>query len=339
MTSVLVVGGGSIGQRHALNALTHSPDTTVSLVSTHSVISSQLTSHDRVSISSKIILDRHYDYAIIASPSSKHILDFNACKSNCNSILIEKPLYSAWDSLPDEINFSVEDYKKTSVGYVLRFDPIICKTKQIVQSNSYGPVRKARVWAGQYLKDWRPSVNYMNTVSANKNLGGGVLHELSHELDYITFLLGFPEKVIAISGKYSDLKLDVEDSIDVLMSYPDKSVTVSLDFIAKSPSLGFELLLDQATITADFTKRLLVIAQNNESQASIPMKLDSFNDLYLEQQQYMLDWASNRDNNLNNTSPYEPCGLRHGQDVMSLVQSILLSCDNQEWSNFNFSNS
>ena len=85
-----------------------------------------------------------------------------------------KSSFSAWDS--DGIDFSHVTSKNVIVGYVLRFDPIILNAKAIIDSGKFGSVLSARVWAGQDLREC-PNVDYNKTVSASRNLGGGVLHE------------------------------------------------------------------------------------------------------------------------------------------------------------------
>ena len=61
--------------------------------------------------------------------------------------------------------------------------------------------------------------NYENNVSANKNLGGGVLLELSHEINYLNWLFGDVKWVKASISKQSSLKLDVEDTANIILSF------------------------------------------------------------------------------------------------------------------------
>ena len=58
-------------------------------------------------------------------------------------------------------------------------------------------------------------------MSANKKLGGGVLLELSHEIDYATWLLGI-HFTLCSSRKLSNLDLDVEDYANLIFEYRDK---------------------------------------------------------------------------------------------------------------------
>ena len=74
-----------------------------------------------------------------------------------------------------------------------------------------GTIYTIHVEAGQFLPSWRPNSDYRNTVSASKELGGGVMTELSHELDYISWIFGKPTWVNAQNGKISNLEVNVED--------------------------------------------------------------------------------------------------------------------------------
>ena len=52
-------------------------------------------------------------------------------------------------------------------------------------------------------------------ISISKSLGGGVLNELSHEIDYCIFLFGFPKKVLAFnfnSKKYDHVMLMINQT-------------------------------------------------------------------------------------------------------------------------------
>ena len=48
--------------------------------------------------------------------------------------------------------------------------------------------------------NWRPKQDYHTSYSAYKNKGGGVLLDLSHELDYATWIFG------SLKPQYSQIK-------------------------------------------------------------------------------------------------------------------------------------
>ncbi len=70
-----------------------------------------------------------------------------------------------------------------------------CKSEGIDRFGKIGRVLWLNVESGQYLPDWRPWQNYRESYSARQELGGGIILDGSHELDYICWLLGRPTEV------------------------------------------------------------------------------------------------------------------------------------------------
>ena len=85
------------------------------------------------------------------------------------------------------------------------------------------------------LPDWRPQSDYRKGVSAIKKLGGGVLLELSHEIDYATWLFGNPISLFCSSRKLSNLDLDVEDYANLIFEYGDKMSQFIWIFFKENP--------------------------------------------------------------------------------------------------------
>ena len=74
-------------------------------------------------------------------------------------------------------------------------------------------------------------------MSARRFLGGGVLLELSHELDYLRWIFGEVNWVKAVLAKQSNLEIDVEDTAFLILGLVQQSskknliCSVDLDFI------------------------------------------------------------------------------------------------------------
>ena len=57
------------------------------------------------------------------------------------------------------------------------------------------------VLCGSYLPSWRKNIIYNKSYSSDKKKGGGVLLDLSHEIDYITWILGsFTKNILSIKN-------------------------------------------------------------------------------------------------------------------------------------------
>ncbi len=65
-------------------------------------------------------------------------------------------------------------------------------------------------------------------------MGGGVSIDLIHELDYLCYLFGLPQRVRLEKGKYSSLEIDSDDLALYQLAYPDKLAQIYLDYFGVS---------------------------------------------------------------------------------------------------------
>ena len=87
----------------------------------------------------------------------------------------------------------------------------------LTDERAIGRVVAARIAVGEYLPGWHPYEDYRTSYAARRDLGGGVILTLIHELDYAYWLFGAPRRLFAVGGHLSDLELDVEDTASILM--------------------------------------------------------------------------------------------------------------------------
>ena len=135
------------------------------------------------------------------------------------------------------IKIHEKTHTPTAVGYCLRYMPSAIKMKELLDQKKIGNIYNAFVDIGQYLPDWRPSIKYRDSVSSKLILGGGALLELSHEIDYLQWLFGSLEVHYAQLRSSSELNLEVEELVDlVLISEIGTVCNVHLDFLQKKAS-------------------------------------------------------------------------------------------------------
>ena len=105
------------------------------------------------------------------------------------------------------------------VGYNLRYMKSLIKFREILSKKKIGKILSVRSEVGSYLPSWRKDTDYKKSVSAKKKLGGGVLLELSHDIDYLFWLFGKVEWVSATIYKQSNLKIDTEDTAIITLGF------------------------------------------------------------------------------------------------------------------------
>jgi predicted dehydrogenase len=111
----------------------------------------------------------------------------------------------------------------------------------------------ARVEVGQYLPDWHPSEDYRQGYSARHDLGGGVILDAIHEIDYIRWLLGPVRSVACFAGTLSRLEVETEDTAAVLLRFAGGAIgEVHLDYVQRAYSRTCQVIGDEGTIRWDY---------------------------------------------------------------------------------------
>ncbi len=107
-------------------------------------------------------------------------------------------------------------------------------------------------YVGQDLRDWRPGRDHRTTASATQQAGGGVLRDLSHELDYLLWLFGPWQRVAALGGSSGARQVDVDDHLDLLLQMTrSQTVHVHMDYLDRSGIRRIRVNLPEETIEAD----------------------------------------------------------------------------------------
>lgn len=247
---ILIVGHGSIGSRHLRIVRSSLPDADIRVLR-HQPCSKVPEFADGCFSSIGEALAFSPEIAILANPAIFHMeIATPLAEIGCH-LLIEKPISDRPDDVPALIATANARNAIVQVGYNLRFIPSLVFFRELVHARHIGRVLSIRCEVGQYLPSWRPGTDYRTGVSARSELGGGVLLELSHELDYLRWIFGNVLWLSAWVGKQSSLEIDVEDTAHLILAHvgfePDERpiTNLSMDFIRH-----------------DTTRRCLAIGEN-----------------------------------------------------------------------------
>ena len=200
-------------------------------------------------------LNQKPDAVLVTNPTSLHIQSaLSAAKHGCH-IFIEKPISNTLDGIDELIDIVHKKNLVVLVGCNLRFHPCLQFIKKLLDEKRIGKVVSVRVQIGQYLPDWHPWEDYRTMYSAQKSLGGGIILDAIHELDYIGWLLGDVTQVFSFSDKLSDLDIDTEDVAEILLRFKTGAIAeVHLDYIQRYPSRSCEIIGDEGSIILDINK-------------------------------------------------------------------------------------
>jgi predicted dehydrogenase len=135
------------------------------------------------------------------------------------------------------------------VGFQLRYHPGFQRVTEWFYSGEIGRPLGFQAQVGQWLPDWRPGRDYRETYSTRIGMGGGVILDLSHELDLAIAFMGPVRRVSCICGRYSDLEIETEDMAEVSLEHEgDRLSQVHMDCVQRVYSRTCRIIGAEGTI-------------------------------------------------------------------------------------------
>jgi len=233
---ILIVGLGSIGKRHLRLARDLFPQADIRVLRHQECAETPEYSNgcfNRIEQATGFAPQ----VAVIANPATFHVAAAQHLAKAGVHLLVEKPLAADVAGIPELLATVRRSGTVLLTGYNLRFLPSLRKFRELLHAGEVGRVISVRCEIGQFLPSWRPGADYRQGVSARRELGGGALLELSHEIDYLRWIFGEVDQVQARIGQQSALEINVEDTAHLILGFaPGENGyrlagTLNMDFV------------------------------------------------------------------------------------------------------------
>lgn len=256
LRKLLIVGLGSIGKRHIQVMQEISADIEIAVLRHIRCddLDMSTVGADHCFTKFSEVIEFSPDAAIVANPASKHVdVAIKLAKIGVH-LLIEKPISDGPDGVSQLIQLCNDRSLILMTGYNLRFLPSLARFRELIHKRQQiGRVLSVQTNVGQFLPSWRPSSDYRKTVSAQQLLGGGVLLELSHEVDYLLWIFGDAQWVFGNIEKVSDLEIDVEDTVNLILGMKGSeghsiTATVNIDFVRHDTTRTCTVIGEKGTL-------------------------------------------------------------------------------------------
>ena len=266
---LLVIGCGSIGQRHAANAAALSR---VGVFDADVPLAKRCAEGVGARLFETVAdaLAWKPNAAVIATPHRSHLDLARTAIDAGADVLIEKPLSHAYEGVPEFIGHTSRAQRRAYVVCNMRFHPGPATLKRSL--NRIGRPLFARAHVGNYLPAMRPGRDYRELYAARRSEGGGVILDAVHEIDYLSWLFGPAASVACSAGHISDLDIDVEDhALLALHHVSDVRVSAELDYLRPRKSRGCEVIGTEGVLSwhsdGKTPERCLVrFSENSESE-------------------------------------------------------------------------
>lgn len=248
----LVLGTGSIGQRHISNLLDCGVEVTAYSYRKAVLPESLLTN---VSYLDDLNEGSYsgFDAVIIANRTDLHITSALEAMSQVKSIFIEKPLGVTLHGI-DYLLASEDKYKRNiEAGFMLRFHPNLQWIREYLSNGELGEIMHIKASVGQFLPDWRPGSNYKDSYSSIRRYGGGVIFDLIHELDLVYWLGDEVEDVCAMTRYVDILGIETESIAQIGLRLKSGILAqVHLDYVRPGYERHLEIVGSAGTLEWDY---------------------------------------------------------------------------------------
>ena len=294
---ILIIGYGSIGKKHANIIKNYFKNYHLYILTSQKIT-------NLVNIKSlENIKNINPDFVIISSETHKHYKHLSFLEKNFENkkILVEKPLFDK------KINFKIKK-NKVFIAYNLRFHPILNFLKKEIRNKV---IWSTNINCSSYLPNWRLNRDYRKTYSASKKKGGGVVLDLSHEIDYLIWLFGDIKNFSKNMNKISNLKINSEDYLSIL-GKTDRNIYFNLSLNYYSLLSRREIIIDgkNFSVFADLINNFCLIKKGNRIFKK-NFKIQNLNITFKDQ----------LDSFLNNKGSHI-CSYDEGVKVMNLINKI-----------------
>ena len=235
------------------------------------------------------------DVAFITNPTSLHIQTAIECAKRGMHLFIEKPLDCQTKDLNRLLKIVKQKKLSTYVAYVLRFHPVIELLRQQVKKQRPFHVRAT---ASTYLHRWRKGFDTKKNYSARKKMGGGVIWDLSHEIDYIQYILGPVQNIDGRFSRRSSITVDSEDNADLFIETKRSPANVHISYFGQKEERRIQIDFEDRTLEGDLLKSTITEYRGGVLRKKRKLKR-SIKDSYDRQLNYFMKHLNSR-NMMNN---------------------------------------
>jgi predicted dehydrogenase len=280
---IVVVGYGSIGRRHIGNISKLKIDAEVYCFRRSN---SSIEEFPYVQILTEVeqLKALSPDAILVCNPSHLHLDWIELAVELKSHVFVEKPLVTTQADLN-----RVKDYTNSFtnrvffIGFMMRYHKGIVELSKQLSSGKIGSPYHARLEFGGYLPSW-PYADYKESYAARKDMGGGVIFTISHELDTAQYLFGYDAVLVVVKSSTNLLGISGEEMAELVLNYSDKQVSIHLDYLQRDYHRTIRVLGDKGSLMWDWNAGTLTFKKVGEKSEIVFEETDfDVNQLYVDE--------------------------------------------------------
>ena len=283
----LIIGCGSIGQRHLKN-LKNMGFSDIEVFDSDRKMMNEISKKFKIKYLDSLNI-KDVDCTLICTPPNSHIeLAKKSLESNSH-VFIEKPLSNSLIGIKNLQKLANKKKLNVFVGYSFRFDEGLKIVEKLLAKNAIGKIFSYDAYEGWHLSNWRPWQKFQNSYTTKRTLGGGMILDGSHELNYLQWFGGNINHVYCMYSKVPKISKEVEGIVEILLKFNSKAIgRIHLDFINPKYNRHCEILGDKGRITWSFENKTIEIQKiGNKKIKKIKYGKDT-NQMYIDELKHVV---------------------------------------------------
>ncbi len=325
MKRILVIGGGSIGERH-VRCFQRTCRADVTLCELNDTVRERVTqTYDlRQSFASlDDALSETHDAAVICTPAHLHVPMAMQLAERGVGLLIEKPVSVSLDGVDELTAFVSEQRVPTAIAYVLRSHPALIEMKRALDEQRFGRPVQVVATSGQHFPFYRPA--YRDTYYTRHDMGGGAIQDaLTHMMNAVEWLVGPVTRLVADAEHCVLEGVEVEDTVHVITRHKDVLGSFSLNQHQAPNESTLSVVCERGTIRLEFHRRRWLSCSEPEADWTVEGQFElERDDIFVAQAERFLDVLDGK------TEP--ACSLAEGAQTLHVNLAALRSVREGCW--------
>lgn len=256
---VLVIGTGSIGERH-LRCFLETGRADICFCEPNeaqrTAIASRYPAPGYASVEEAVDAESP-TAAVICTPAPTHLPIATQLLRRGLALLIEKPLALSVGEAETFLRLSEVHSRPVLVAYVMHQCPPLIAAREVVRSGKYGPIRQVVVSQGQHFPTFRPA--YRDIYYARHETGGGAIQDaLPHLINAAEWVAG-PINRLFCNAEHLVLEgVEVEDTVHLAGRSADRCLySISLNQFQAPNETTLTFNCEKGSVRASLHERTL----------------------------------------------------------------------------------
>lgn len=264
--TILVIGCGSIGERH-IRCFTKTERVNVTACDTDSsllALTSEKYGAAATSDWKAALASKDFQAVVICTPAPLHVPMALFALEHQVHTLIEKPLSHSLANVDRLLSASKHSLCQTAVAYVMNVYPVLSQAREYIRSGALGPVKQATVTAGQPFYKYRP--DYAKSYYRDRQSGGGAIQDaLTHSANWLESVLGPAESVLCDCAHQVLPDVKVEDTVHLNARHGDVLTNFTLNQFQAPPENTIQFNAKEGSVKIELHRQRWGVFQEDST--------------------------------------------------------------------------